>query len=178
MATWTEVDDTRLEPGKPARSVDGLALRDNPIAIAEGAAGAPRVSQLACPEPQAGEVYLISSCPMAISAGPAGSSVINMWQGFVMPADGVVRVSFTQESQKLAAAGSLVCTTRVIKNGAVIQSWARSAPTGSGSYYDDRVLDVSVAAGDRIYADAFGNTGAQCYIRNFKITSETPTWMN
>lgn len=178
MTTWTAIDNARLEPGKPARSVDALALRDNPIAIAEGASGAPRVSQAACPEPKAGEAYLVASCPVAISAGPSGSSVVNMWQGFAMPATGVVRVSFTQESQKLAASGSLVCTTRVIKNGTVIQSWSRSAPSGSGSYYDNRVLDVSVTAGDRLYADAFGNTGAQCYIRDFKITSETPTWMN
>lgn len=43
MATWTNISDTFLEPGKPVRSVDGLALRDNPIAITEGAAGAPRI---------------------------------------------------------------------------------------------------------------------------------------
>lgn len=43
MATWTNIPDSVLEPGKPARSVDALALRDNPIAIAEGAAGAPKV---------------------------------------------------------------------------------------------------------------------------------------
>ena|SRR5690554_395582 len=43
MATWTNIADTFLEPGKPVRSVDGLALRDNPIAIAEGASGAPRI---------------------------------------------------------------------------------------------------------------------------------------
>ena len=41
MATWTNISDTVLEPGKPARSIDALALRDNPIAIAERAAGAP-----------------------------------------------------------------------------------------------------------------------------------------
>ena len=29
MATWTNIPDTVLEPGKPARSVDALALRDN-----------------------------------------------------------------------------------------------------------------------------------------------------
>lgn len=46
MATWTAIGDTFLEPGKPVRSVDGLALRDNPIAIAEGAAGAPKVETL------------------------------------------------------------------------------------------------------------------------------------
>ena len=45
MATWTNIPDSLLEPGKPIRSVDALALRDNPIAIAEGAAGAPKVTE-------------------------------------------------------------------------------------------------------------------------------------
>ena len=43
MATWTDITTAALEPGKPVRSINGLALRDNPIAIAEGAAGAPRI---------------------------------------------------------------------------------------------------------------------------------------
>ena len=43
MATWTNIANTSLEPGSPARSVDAFALRDNPIAIAQGAAGAPRI---------------------------------------------------------------------------------------------------------------------------------------
>lgn len=43
MANWTNIQTDRLEPGKPIRSIDGIALRDNPIAIAEGAAGAPRI---------------------------------------------------------------------------------------------------------------------------------------
>lgn len=47
MATWTNIDDTFLEPGKPVRSVDGLALRDNPVAIAAGAAGAPKIQNAA-----------------------------------------------------------------------------------------------------------------------------------
>ena len=45
MATWTTIADARLEPDKPARSIDALALRDNPIAIAENAANAPKVNQ-------------------------------------------------------------------------------------------------------------------------------------
>jgi len=45
MATWTSIADARLEPDKPARSIDALALRDNPIAIAENAANAPKVDQ-------------------------------------------------------------------------------------------------------------------------------------
>ena len=47
MATWTTITDTALEPGKPIRSVDGLALRDNVTALAEGAAGAPRIENAA-----------------------------------------------------------------------------------------------------------------------------------
>ena len=43
MADWTTIPDSSIEPGKPIRSIDGLALRDNPIAIAEGATGAPRI---------------------------------------------------------------------------------------------------------------------------------------
>ena len=43
MADWTTIPDSSIEPGKPIRSIDGLALRDNPIAIAEGAVGADRI---------------------------------------------------------------------------------------------------------------------------------------
>src|SRR5690625_3418703 len=45
MAQWTNIPTDRIEPGKPIRAIDGLALRDNPIAIAEGAAGAPKITE-------------------------------------------------------------------------------------------------------------------------------------
>jgi len=47
MATFKIIPDEVLEPNKPIRSVDGFALRDNPIAIAQGAPGAPRVQTAA-----------------------------------------------------------------------------------------------------------------------------------
>lgn len=43
MTAWTTIPDANLQPKKPVRSIDGLAFRDNPIAIAEGASGAPRI---------------------------------------------------------------------------------------------------------------------------------------
>lgn len=43
MATWTDIPDGNLDPGQPIRSVDGLSLRDNPVAIAESANDAPIV---------------------------------------------------------------------------------------------------------------------------------------
>jgi len=45
--SWTDIPDSALEPNKPIRAVDGLALRDNPIAIANGDPGAPRIKNAA-----------------------------------------------------------------------------------------------------------------------------------
>lgn len=57
MATWTTIPDSSLEPGKPIRSIDALALRDNPVAIAEGASGAPRVALPAIVDALASQVH-------------------------------------------------------------------------------------------------------------------------
>ncbi len=43
MADWTNITDTAVDPDAPLTSQLGYAWRDNPIAIAEGAVGAPRV---------------------------------------------------------------------------------------------------------------------------------------
>jgi len=44
MTDWTTIPNDVIEAGKPGRAVDGRALRDNPVAIAEGAPGAPVVA--------------------------------------------------------------------------------------------------------------------------------------
>lgn len=43
MADWTTLADSQLDPDAPLTSELAYAWRDNPIAIAEGAAGAPKV---------------------------------------------------------------------------------------------------------------------------------------
>ena len=45
MADWVDIDNTTIEPDAPLISSTMFALRDNPKAIAEGAAGAPRVEK-------------------------------------------------------------------------------------------------------------------------------------
>ena len=47
MADWVNIPETSVEPGAPARSSTVRAFRDNPIAIAEGASGAPRIQTAA-----------------------------------------------------------------------------------------------------------------------------------
>jgi hypothetical protein len=66
MADWTTIPDSSIEPGKPIRSIDGLALRDNPVAIAEGAVGAPRVVSAARPQAKIAEA--ITTVPLIVLA--------------------------------------------------------------------------------------------------------------
>ena len=47
MKTYTAIGNTALDIDSPIRSSDVLKLRDNPIAMAEGAAGAPRIQDAA-----------------------------------------------------------------------------------------------------------------------------------
>lgn len=51
MTDWTTIPNDVIEAGKPGRAVDGRALRDNPVAIAEGAPGAPGISSTAFIDP-------------------------------------------------------------------------------------------------------------------------------
>ena len=47
MAEWTELDTNTLLPGEPLTSAKALAFFENPKAIAEGAASAPRIEDAA-----------------------------------------------------------------------------------------------------------------------------------
>lgn len=51
MAAWTNLLNALFLPGKPILGSTGAALRDNALAIAEGAAGAPRVDPSALKAP-------------------------------------------------------------------------------------------------------------------------------
>ncbi|MBV7482531.1 hypothetical protein [Bordetella sp. BOR01] len=66
---WTNIPDSSLEPGKPIRSVDGLALRDNPIAIANGDAGAPRIYNAAYAETSITWNKLVAGAATAFNSG-------------------------------------------------------------------------------------------------------------
>lgn len=43
MATWTELPQANIEPEKPIRAADIWAIYQNIKALAEGAAGAPKI---------------------------------------------------------------------------------------------------------------------------------------
>ena len=60
---WTNIPDDVLEPGKPIRSVDAIALRNNPIAIAQGLPGAPRIQTPAIQDASVTAIKLATGTP-------------------------------------------------------------------------------------------------------------------
>ena len=72
MATWTDIPNSSLEPNAPARSIDALALRDNPVAITEGASGAPRVQIGGLTDELQSLILASSSLRVLLSIGQPG----------------------------------------------------------------------------------------------------------
>lgn len=73
MTTWTDIPDDLLEPNSPARSIDAIALRDNPIAIAEGVAGAPRIQQAAMADNSVATRTIVDGSVIANKLAAGGS---------------------------------------------------------------------------------------------------------
>lgn len=85
MATWTTLPDATLEPGKPIRSIDVLALRDNPVAIAEGASGAPKIDPINAMA-HLGAVGAVGTYAFLVLGEIAsGGSVVNVSPGETRP---------------------------------------------------------------------------------------------
>lgn len=138
MATWTNIDDTFLEPNKPARSADALALRDNPIAIAEGAAGAPKVRTNAAETVSAGSAIRYRRDEQVSTGALTYGRVL---QSSLFNRGSSVRVF----AEHRTTDGGLSSFLRVTKNGSVVQEWSTTS-TG----FVARTVDVSFSQGDTI----------------------------
>lgn len=138
MADWTDIADSVLEVGKPIRSIDHFALRDNITALAEGATGAPDILNAAIPAVTAGTVYYGNSMLLSKLLAAAGDTKLLTTRVAV---NGTVRVQWSYWSN----AGATVYT-RCYKNG-VAQGTEKSTTSTTPQVVTE---DVTVSAGDVI----------------------------
>ena len=177
MTTWTAIPDASLDPGKPARSIDAKALRDNPIAIAEGATGAPKVRTAALQPPVAGATYLILNLRGNLGLGTINTGYLTAdfgtdpsspeaRRGFTVLVGGVIRCSVDHWIAN-AVTSSYV---RVLKNGVQVQEFSTNSTAPV-----TQTVDVTVESGDRIeFQQRTGSATYTGYWRNLKVYSNNP----
>lgn len=182
MTTYTSIPNSSLEPGKPIRSIDGLALRDNPIAMFEGDPGAPKLQTPAIQDdavtkdklqsPAAGGAYLISR----LVVSPRFTDVVfgqgdqlysqSSSVGVTVLVPGAIRCSFEHRSFSINTVNA-----RILKNGVQQAAWSTSSTS-----FATRTLDLNVDVGDLVIFQQSGYP--ENYFsewRNVQIYSNNPS---
>lgn len=140
MTAYTVISDSSLDPDAPITSSLGYAFRNNPIAIAEGASGAPRLQIGALQRLTAGsEVRIRNDYP------PGGGSGTAL--DFALLQYGECRVTFERRS------GGTTITLRRYRGGAPVTIY-------SGDPETTQTFDISVLPGDEISLTWTGSNSA------------------
>jgi hypothetical protein len=157
MANWTTLPDAALEPGKPIRSIDGLALRDNPVAIAEGAAGAPRIVGFTAKRLNDYPVLTVSAANtfsaltgITVVTGTTSTTSTSNVVAFTETINlytGSLRFGFTQQGG--SNSNQIQIISEVYKNNILVQSFSATVSAGvTGTVV--RSVDISVVPNDVI----------------------------
>lgn len=169
MASWTNQSTNSLLPGEPWTSAKALAAFENPVAIAEGASGAPKIRTVAMQPPTSGNTRIrwmnnISTGLFDSVTSPA-SAKLDEGSIAVLVA-GTIRVVST-----IVLSGTPTSyTVSYKKNGTTFASY--SSPT-TGTQFSD----VVVAVGDRIEIEISASYGGAASVsvscNDIKIESGT-----
>jgi len=144
MADWTELDPNGLLPGEPLTSAKALAFFENPVAIAEGAADAPRNVLKSIERITAGASLRATNT--IVTSGSATILALGIVQ------IGTVRVAVT----RAVAAGTVSIVRR--RGGS---NTTLAAAAGNIS------VDVSVIPGDLISCSAVSDGPSRSYTATF-----------
>jgi hypothetical protein len=159
--TWTTIPDSSLEPGKPIRSIDALALRDNPAAIANGDQFAPRIrgkglARLSEMQPIAG---LVSGGPLRsaalgtdeqhVRASTSGAAFFEIATNYnIIAYFNVLRFKASHTGATFSdefGGGTVTGFLRLVKNGVLVQEF-----TTQSTGFVERTVDLQIEPGDNV----------------------------
>lgn len=138
MADYTTILDDELLPDSPGTSILFFRLRDNPLAIAEGASGAPRLRIGALQRIWAGWVHRVTCENVTAAYGPGGGTGAARATSFVFVQAGSIRAIVWRSG----AFGTCQLIRRRGRVDTVLQT-----PTGAG---DSAAVDFDVLPGDAL----------------------------
>ena len=128
MADWKQIPDTDVDPDAPITSELMYALRDNPVAVAEGAIGAPKIHPNAI-QPKIFEAILGFNTPVTVT-----------------DLDTSLLVEFYFFLSKNGGTGSLTLEWRASNdNGSTFGAWGTS-PLGSPGLTSSQSESASVVS--------------------------------
>lgn len=139
MADYRTITDAEVDPDAPLTSSLGYAWRDNPIAIAEGATGAPRITQSAIMNPTAGTFRTITSPTGSLNAAGTSMRVVK----FSVLTPGTLQVRTVTSNVTTDGCNSPSATIARIRNG-------NSTTIASYSTNGTRNDNVTVQIGDMV----------------------------
>jgi hypothetical protein len=151
MTTFTTIPNSSLEPGKPIRSIDGLALRDNPLAIIEGDATAPRIVGKAAKRLQdmpvltvtAADTYSTQNGDGALSllTSTSSTSYVVAFRYTIALYTGSIRLKASHRYEE--GFGGQSSYLALYKNNVLVQEYSTTSTT-----FVQRTNDVSCVPGD------------------------------
>ena len=151
MADWTELDTNTLLPGEPLTSAKALAFFENPIALAEGAADAPRNQLKSLPRLVAGSS--VRSTRTRTVSGSTTETILN---------HGIIQIGTIRASMTRGGAGSV--TISRIRNGTSVTL----ATTNNGA---NITADVSVIPGDALIFNGSSPSGDLTFSATLAVAS-------
>lgn len=134
MADYTTITDAQVDPEAPITSELMSALRDNPIAIAEAAATAPKI------DPRAMDNVLAGPSSASISVTPSTTTVFTVTDlddAEVLYATGIIELAMAPNGQ--TQTGTLFYQLSKT-NGS---TWSETTPTGQTVVYDGTLVTLS-----------------------------------
>ena len=151
MTTYTAIPNGDIDQDSPVTQELLTALRDNSIAIAEGATGAPRLFGEAVASANNGlpvltvaaaDTYSLTegAAPVSGTLSTTSTSDVMAQQWTISTFTGVVRA---RASHNTTVSGSSTSTLTLFKNGVSVQAFTQSLSTPAA-----RVVDVAVSVGD------------------------------
>lgn len=176
MTTFTTIPNSSLEPGKPIRSIDGLALRDNPLAIIEGDATAPRIVGKASKRLQDYPVLTVSAAntysilnganPVSLLTSTSSGPYVVAYRYTIALYTGSIRLKASHTYAIDGSGATVLGGLALYKNNILVQAY-----TNNTDAFVQRTNDVSCAPGDvfewRIAAQYSG------YVTQFRNDSAT-----
>lgn len=172
---------SETNPEAPVTTSLMKALAENPVAIAEGDAGAPRIRTSALVAPAAGSTTIArwfgsntytTGTPSSLwaDAGLGRAYVEGRNVGFMVLVPGRIRAMV--DHRRAPSASGVTCQVRVLLNGSVVNTWSTS-----GDSFVARQADIDVVLGDIVSfqlrkEDVLPAGDAQW--RNMRIASSSP----